>query len=100
MTYSYSLSLYPALSIFTYKSGVMCRKHPVICCTLTFAFAAQYSEVNMEVRSRGSSSLSAATLQEEKPRTDQKAVKSKTNKKKATRGILALLLIALVVLTL
>lgn len=54
----------------------------------------------MAVRSRGSSSRSTATLQEEKLRTDQKAGNSKTNKKKATKRLLALLLIALVVLTL
>jgi hypothetical protein len=52
------------------------------------------------VRSRRSSSRSAATLQEEKPRTDQKAGKPKTSKRKAIKRLLALLLIALVVLTL
>ena len=54
----------------------------------------------MAVRSRGSSSRSAATLQEEKPRTNQKADKPKTKKRKAIKRLLALLLIALVVLTL
>lgn len=54
----------------------------------------------MAVRSRGSSSRTAATLQKEKSRTVQKADDSNSKKKKPKRKLLASLLIALVVVTL